>query len=59
MVTHGVMCDIEQSAPRRSPLIDAERWGFPPRQESLVTGGSAAVRRQLGSVREVLHEIYE
>ena len=48
MVARGVMCDIEQSAPRGSPLIGAERRGFPPRQESLVAGGSAAVWRQLG-----------
>ena len=49
MVARGVMCDIEQSTPRGSPLIGAERRGFPPRQESLVAGGSAAVWRQLDS----------
>ena len=49
MVTRGVMYDIGQSAPRGSPLIGAERRGFPPRQESLVAWGVAAVWRQLDS----------
>ena len=30
IVARGVMYDIRQSAPRGSPLIGAERWGFPP-----------------------------
>ena len=30
MVARGVMYDIRQSAPRGSPLIGAERRGFPP-----------------------------
>ena len=49
MVTSGVMCDSEQSAPRGSPLIGTEHRRFPPRQESLVAGGSAAVWRRLDS----------
>ena len=49
MLARGVMCDIEQSVPRGSPLIGSERRGFPPWQESLVAGGSAAVWRQLDS----------
>ena len=49
MVTRGVMCDIGQSAPTGGPLIGAERRGFPPRQESLVAGGVAAVWSQLDS----------
>ena len=43
MVARGVMHDIRQSAPRGSPLIGAERRGFPPREESLVAWGAAAV----------------
>ena len=49
MVTRGVMYDIGLYAPRGSPLIGVERRGFPPRQESLVAGGAAAVWRQLDS----------
>ena len=48
MVASGVAYDIRQSAPRGSPLIGAERRGFPPREESLVAWGAAAV---WGSVR--------
>ena len=35
--------DIRQSAPRGRPLIGAERRGLPPREESLVAWGAAAV----------------
>ena len=49
MVTHGMMCDVGQSAPTGGHLIGAEHRGFPPRQEGLVAGGAAAVWSQLDS----------
>ena len=43
MVARGVMYDIRQSASRGSPLVGAERRGFPPREENLVAWGATAV----------------